>query len=105
MNRALVVAATLVAGVAAGAGGGYWYAMRSHSAPAPTAKAVDNPKTDKRVLYWYDPMYPQQRFDKPGKSPYMDMQLVPKYADEADDQGGVTVQPRVMQNLGMRTAE
>ena len=25
---------------------------------------------------------PQQKFDKPGKSPFMDMQLVPKYADE-----------------------
>ena len=25
----------------------------------------------RRVLYWYDPMVPQQRFDKPGKSPFM----------------------------------
>ena len=23
----------------------------------------------KRVLYWYDPMTPGQKFDKPGKSP------------------------------------
>ncbi|MFP1483081.1 heavy metal-binding domain-containing protein [Escherichia coli] len=27
-------------------------------------------------------MYPNTRFDKPGKSPFMDMDLVPKYADE-----------------------
>jgi Cu(I)/Ag(I) efflux system membrane fusion protein len=28
--------------------------------------------------YWYDPMHPGEHFDKPGKSPFMDMQLVPK---------------------------
>ena len=28
------------------------------------------------VLYWYDPMVPGQRFDEPGKSPFMDMMLV-----------------------------
>jgi hypothetical protein len=32
--------------------------------------------TERKVLYWYDPMMPGQRFDKPGKSPFMDMQLV-----------------------------
>ena len=36
----------------------------------------------RKILYWYDPMAPGSRFDKPGKSPFMDMQLVPKYADE-----------------------
>jgi Cu(I)/Ag(I) efflux system membrane fusion protein len=35
----------------------------------------------------------------------MDMQLVAKYAGEAKDQGGVTVSPRVMQSLGIRTAD
>jgi Cu(I)/Ag(I) efflux system membrane fusion protein len=30
--------------------------------------------------YWYDPMHPEKHFDKPGKSPFMDMQLLPKYA-------------------------
>ena len=57
------------------------------------------------MLYWYDPMYPQQRFDKPGKSPFMDMMLVPKYADEGGDESGVSISPRVVQNLGVRTAE
>jgi multidrug efflux pump subunit AcrA (membrane-fusion protein) len=36
----------------------------------------------RRVLYWYDPMAPGSHFDKPGKSPFMDMDLVPRYADE-----------------------
>ena len=61
--------------------------------------------TDKKVLYWHDPMVPQQKFDKPGKSPFMDMQLVPVYAGDAGDEGTVSISPRVQQNLGVRTAE
>jgi Cu(I)/Ag(I) efflux system membrane fusion protein len=34
----------------------------------------------------------------------MDMQLVPKYADEAGGEDTVVIDPRVAQNLGMRTA-
>jgi len=34
----------------------------------------------------------------------MDMQLVPKYADEAAGEGAVVIDPRVAQNLGVRTA-
>jgi Cu(I)/Ag(I) efflux system membrane fusion protein len=29
-------------------------------------------------------MRPEQHFDAPGKSPYMDMPLVPKFAAEVD---------------------
>lgn len=36
-----------------------------------------------KVLYWYDPMVPDKHFDKPGRSPFMDMDLVPKYAEPA----------------------
>jgi Cu(I)/Ag(I) efflux system membrane fusion protein len=91
--------------VAAGAAGGFWFATHRHAAAPPTAATADTSKADKKVLYWYDPMYPQHRFDKPGKSPFMDMQLVPRYAGEAEDQGGVTVSPRFVQNLGIRTSE
>jgi Cu(I)/Ag(I) efflux system membrane fusion protein len=70
--------------------------------------------------YWYDPMAPQQRFDKPGKSPFMDMQLVPKCAATAGapagnaasagaapdgaPAGSIAIDPRVVQNLGVRLA-
>ena len=57
------------------------------------------------VLYWYDPMYPAQHFDRPGKSPFMDMQLKPKYAGEpADGAAGVRIDPAKVQNLGVRVA-
>ncbi len=59
-----------------------------------------------KALYWYDPMQPAQHFDQPGKSPFMDMQLVPKYADPATTAGvsvaGIAVDSRMAQNLGMR---
>ena len=59
----------------------------------------------KRVLYYYDPMRPEEHFDKPGPSPFMDMQLVPKYAEanaSADD--GISVSASIVQSLGVRTA-
>jgi Cu(I)/Ag(I) efflux system membrane fusion protein len=55
------------------------------------------------VLYWYDPMHPDRHFDRPGKSPFMDIQLVPRYADEAREPG-VRIDPGVVQNLGVRLA-
>jgi membrane fusion protein, copper/silver efflux system len=49
----------------------------------------------RRVLYWYDPMAPGSKFDRPGKSPFMDMELVPKYADEEPGAAGGAVAPSV----------
>jgi Cu(I)/Ag(I) efflux system membrane fusion protein len=70
-----------------------------------TLKAGDiDPATGKRVLYWHDPMVPGRRFDAPGQSPFMNMRLVPVYEDGSDG-GGVSVSPRIQQNLGIRTAE
>jgi membrane fusion protein, copper/silver efflux system len=63
-------------------------------------------KTERKILYWHDPMSPGTHFDKPGKSPFMDMDLVPVYADGEEETGGlpaVTVRPEVINNLGVRT--
>ncbi len=58
------------------------------------------------MLYWYDPMVPDQRFDEPGKSPFMDMQLVPKCAaGAAQGAGAVSIDSALVQNFGIRTAE
>lgn len=66
--------------------------------------AVTTTPTTPKVLYWYDPMYPDKHFDQPGKSPFMDMQLVPKHADAgATSEGTVRIDPRLAQNLGVRT--
>ena len=52
-------------------------------------------------------MKPEQHFDKPGKSPFMDMELTPKYADETEMQesGGkpvVTINADAIQKMGVR---
>lgn len=101
-SRNILAGLTLVAaGVAIGWGIAQWR-PGSETTSAPNV----SPQAERKALYWYDPMVPTQKFDKPGKSPYMDMELVPKYADE-DAQGGadVTVSAQVVQALGLRTAE
>ncbi|AEG72278.1 efflux RND transporter periplasmic adaptor subunit [Ralstonia solanacearum] len=115
MNKTLIATVAGVLLIGAAAYGGYRIGL-SHgtrstqadaSASNPTGlKAGDiDPQTGKRVLYWHDPMVPGQRFDKPGKSPFMDMQLVPVYADGDAGGSGVAIDSRVAQNLGIRTAE
>ena len=71
---------------------------RSPSArpPAPgetTAKSA-TPGTPK-VLYWVDPMVPGYKSDKPGKSPFMDMDLVPVYEDEGAASSGAPGSPGI----------
>lgn len=89
--------------VALAIGGGAFYLGRSTAGHAPAAvSAAPASAPERKVLYWQDPMVPGQRFGKPGKSPFMDMQLQPVYADEASD-SGVQVSPQVQQNLGIRT--
>lgn len=65
----------------------------------------ENQVSERKVLFWYDPMKPDVKFDKPGKSPFMDMDLVPKYADENDDKSGagIRIDPTQVQNLGLKT--
>ena len=75
---------------------------------APLKSTDAAPDGDEKVLYYRDPMVPGPKFDKPGKSPFMDMQLVPVYADKGaagKDASGVTINSRAQQNLGIRTAE
>lgn len=80
-------------------------ATRRHIKDGIKAGEID-PATGKPVLYYHDPMVPGKRFDAPAKSPFMDMMLVPVYGGAGgDDQGTVTVSPRIQQNLGVRTAE
>ncbi len=74
---------------------------------APWPLVAQPAEQEREVLYWYDPMYPQQRFDQPGPSPFMDMDLVPRYAEP--DAGGdgppaMRIDPDILQNLGVRLA-
>jgi Cu(I)/Ag(I) efflux system membrane fusion protein len=103
-NRLLIVIVVVLA-VATG----LWLSFRTsttheHVVPQSSSANDGAANQDRRVLYWYDPMRPDVHFDKPGKSPFMDMQLVPKYADDAGGAGSIEVDPRMVQSLGVRTA-
>ena len=100
MTRRQTLMAAVAAVVIAAAGFGVGrVTMRSE--PSQAVGAAGKP-----VLYWYDPMVPAQHFSKPGKSPFMDMQLVPKYAGETGAGGAVlAVDPARTQSLGVRLAK
>ncbi|CAI8692442.1 MULTISPECIES: efflux RND transporter periplasmic adaptor subunit [Burkholderia] len=113
-KQSLARAALLTFAAAALLGAGYFAGVRhaaggagmdaaAAASPAAPAGATD-PKTGRKVLYWHDPMVPNQHFDKPGKSPFMDMQLQPVYADEGGGSSGIRIDPGLQQNLGIRYA-
>ena len=92
-------AAAAVGLIILGAGVGFGLSSLNSDRAASTGAASG----DREVLYWYDPMVPDQKFDRPGKSPFMDMDLVPRYADEAAG-AGVRIDPALVQSLGARFA-
>jgi len=101
----------LAIGIALGWGAASWRGTAQHpatEAASPPSTAGTSAPVERRVLYWYDPMVPTQKFDKPGKSPFMDMQLVPRYADEgaaaAGSEPGLAVSTQAQQALGLRLA-
>ena len=107
MKRRMLIGFVCVTVIAAAIGLGYWFAMHRMMASmqGSVAEVKSAEAAGRKPLYWHDPMYPQQKFDKPGKSPFMDMMLVPVYGDEAGGDSGVSISSRVVQNLGVRTAE
>jgi Cu(I)/Ag(I) efflux system membrane fusion protein len=97
----LALAASAIAMIA-GVGG---YGLAHLQAPSATQPGAPSGAPDRKVLYWYDPMVPAQHFDKPGKSPFMDMQLTPRYADDGPAAAaGVAIDPATVQSLGVRLA-
>ena len=100
ISRARLLAATAVFAVAAG-GVGYGIARLTRpDAPAPTSQSA----SQRKILYWYDPMIPAERHEGPGLSS-MGMKLIPRYADQgtgATTAPGVTIDAASVQRLGAR---
>ncbi len=75
----------------------------------PTVAAPDPDNPGRRVLYWYDAMNPQRRYDKPGKTAD-GMDLVPKYAEDDEAEmsnmpiGTIKISAQKQQLIGVRTA-
>lgn len=94
-DAALIVSGLVMGGVISA--GVYSYFSFAQNSPPQVA--------ERKILFWYDPMKPDVKFDKPGKSPFMDMDLVAKYADDSGDENipGVRIDPTQVQNLGIKT--
>lgn len=102
MNRVAATAAA-AALLVTGLLGGYWWAQHKAGRDSGSTASKSLASSKREALYWYDPMVPDQHFDKPGKSPFMDMPLVPKYGAEVAGTG-VRISASLQQNVGIRTA-
>ena len=97
----------LAAGVILTTGGLIGYGVAHLTRSKPVAPRAASAKPQRRILYYYDPMIPAERYDHPGMSS-MNMRTIPKYAD--DDSGGrapapgVHVDATATQALGVRLA-
>jgi RND family efflux transporter MFP subunit len=91
------------------------YAKNSASSPAlaPNAPAATTAQSqgaalgERKILYWFDPMHPAYKSDKPGIAPDCGMTLVPKYENGDDDKmppGSIVVSPEKQVLAGVRTA-
>lgn len=68
----------------------------SQGANIPAAEP-DPANPGRKVLYWYDPMHPRYKTNKPGIAPDCGMQLVPKFDDAAaGTPGGATKERKIM---------
>ena len=99
--KAARLRAALLGGVLAAGAGGYWLGQSHDDA------STGGPQGEcAKVLYWYDPMVPQEKYDNPESLSSMGMKTIPKCADDtaASTSPGVSVDPAAMQNLGIRVA-
>ncbi len=84
--------------------------MYAGQAASPVEKANTTPALSgqRKILYWYDPMHPKYKSDKPGTAPDCGMKLVPKYADDQPAPmapGSVMISSEKQQLIGVRTTE
>ena len=93
----------LVAGIAAGAAGSYWYTHRPEPVASPAAAEQSQPaKGDRKILYYRNPMGLPDTSPVPKKDT-MGMDYIPVYADEQDDPGTVKVSLDKIQRIGVKT--
>ena len=100
------ISITVILALAAGLGGGYWWAKRQPMRPMQSMQKVN--KTDARKpLFYRHPMNPAITSPTPAKDE-MGMDYVPVYADDgqSDDApaGTVSIDPVTVQDIGVRTA-
>jgi membrane fusion protein, copper/silver efflux system len=78
------------------------------ASPATAGASAQTTTGERKALYWFDPMHPAYKSDKPGTAPDCGMTLVPKYAEDQSiarmPAGTVTISPDKQVLAGVRTA-
>lgn len=92
---------TLGAGIALGVALS-WSLKTPAPTQAPSATPTAQANTPRKILYYRNPMDPKITADKPSKDS-MGMDFVPVYAEAAGNDAGISIDPRQVQNLGVRT--
>ena len=97
VGRAIILAMLASAGIG--------YGVARFTAP-PASEFTGSASDGRKILYWYDPMVPQERYDNPDSLSSMGMKTQPKYAEGGASDGppGVVVDPAARQSLGIRLA-
>ncbi|QFG79216.1 efflux RND transporter periplasmic adaptor subunit [Acidithiobacillus sp. 'AMD consortium'] len=104
----IIGAGLLVLGVALGAGAVWWLRVPA-AAPSANSTATHSPKSTpkgRHILYWAAPMDPKIHSDHPMKDS-MGMPYIPVYASSPSAQkaSGLSIDPRLAQNLGVRLVD
>ncbi|MBN2614287.1 MAG: efflux RND transporter periplasmic adaptor subunit [Bacteroidales bacterium] len=103
-NKVFTYLLFLLVGAGLGILGYYFLAgNKMDKSTATNDKGAAKTSSKRKILYWRAPMNPKEIYDHPGKS-NMGMDLVPVYADQAAQNGVVSVDPVMVQDMNVKTA-
>lgn len=104
MKRSGIWVALALAGIAAAAGGGYWWGLKQASHPSVETPATIAAPAERKILYYRNPMGLPDTSPVP-KQDSMGMDYTPVYADEEMSNNQVKISTDKVQKLGVKTEQ
>jgi len=104
MKRSGIWIALALAGIAAAAGGGYWWGLKQVSHTSVEVQAAMTAPAERKILYYRNPMGLPDTSLVP-KQDSMGMDYTPVYADEEVSNNQVKISADKVQKLGVKTEQ